>query len=199
MPCRIKTHLEPLAIATNVAQAAHTRLDHVLLMLANLVRIYSDTRVEGPIRDVILGSIGRRWEKQYQDVYILAVVFNPFIRMRLFNPTALTRNDVVKMAKRVFKRVFDADPESAFSGALLDYIEGVAEFSDDEMMLLDYKTECQKQQEVRYISCNSNIYCTHRYLRTSISSRSGVELTDRTSGFAPDETASSNWRVVFSA
>ncbi|KAH9961857.1 ribonuclease H-like domain-containing protein, partial [Lactifluus volemus] len=43
---RICVHLEPLAIAANVAQASHTRLDHVLLMLGNLFRIYSDPSVE---------------------------------------------------------------------------------------------------------------------------------------------------------
>jgi len=38
---RIQKILEPLAIAANVAQALHTHLDHVLLMLGNLARIFS--------------------------------------------------------------------------------------------------------------------------------------------------------------
>ncbi|KAH9916937.1 ribonuclease H-like domain-containing protein, partial [Amylocystis lapponica] len=45
---RIRTHLEPLAIGANVTQAPSTRLDHVLLTLANLFRIYTGRDVEEP-------------------------------------------------------------------------------------------------------------------------------------------------------
>jgi hypothetical protein len=36
----MKTHLKPLAVVANITQGANTYLDHTLLTLANLYRIY---------------------------------------------------------------------------------------------------------------------------------------------------------------
>ena len=41
---RLKAHLEPLAIAANIAQATDTRCDHVLFMLGKLFKVYSELR-----------------------------------------------------------------------------------------------------------------------------------------------------------
>ncbi|KAF8163038.1 ribonuclease H-like domain-containing protein [Crassisporium funariophilum] len=43
---KIQAILEPLAIAANITQASHTRLDHVLLTLGNLFRIYSSSSTQ---------------------------------------------------------------------------------------------------------------------------------------------------------
>lgn len=144
---RVKTHLEPLAIAANVAQAAYTRLDHVLLMLANLVRIYSTAQIDNSVRAVILASIERRWKSQSQDAYILAVLFNPYIRARCFNYEALTRNEIVLMAKKMFHQLFSVESDPAFSSAVFDYMEGVGEFSDEAMMLQDRKKGFTQRNE----------------------------------------------------
>ncbi len=45
-PCRVEAHLKPIAIATNILQTPHTRLDHVLGTLANLFRIYNSDSME---------------------------------------------------------------------------------------------------------------------------------------------------------
>lgn len=144
----MKAHLEPLAIAANVAQAGYTRLDHVLLMLGNLVRIYTAAvDLETSVRNVVLASIERRWAKQNQPAYILAVLFNPYVRARAFNPEAVSRNDFVFMAKRMFFRFFEVKPQATFSVAVLDYIEGVGQFSDEAMMLADRKEEFEGRDE----------------------------------------------------
>ncbi|KAL6302503.1 ribonuclease H-like domain-containing protein [Sparassis latifolia] len=98
---RIRTHLEPLAIAMNITQAPHTRLDHVLLTLANLYRIYSSPDTEDQVQSKILDSLEKRWKKADQDVFILAVFFNPYTRGRCFDRAALTKNALTAMAKRI--------------------------------------------------------------------------------------------------
>jgi hypothetical protein len=55
--CRIQSILELLAIAANITQAAHTRLNHVLLMLGNLFHIYSHPSLESQIKEQIIGSL----------------------------------------------------------------------------------------------------------------------------------------------
>lgn len=43
---RVQAILEPLAIAANVTQASHTRLDHVLITLGNLFRLYTEANID---------------------------------------------------------------------------------------------------------------------------------------------------------
>src|SRR5215813_11526507 len=93
----IKAHIEPLAIAVNVAQEANTRCDQVLLLLANLYQVYTNIRRrdctsaewvggedEHPVSPII-ESIEKRWEKADQDLFIAALFLNPFIKKSLVN------------------------------------------------------------------------------------------------------------------
>ncbi|KAJ3764935.1 hypothetical protein FB446DRAFT_709872 [Lentinula raphanica] len=70
----IVTHLEPLAIAANVIQAAHCRLDQVLLMFGYLFYCYLTIKVNNTHgRDrAIISSIEARWKKCDQEVFIAA-------------------------------------------------------------------------------------------------------------------------------
>jgi hypothetical protein len=74
---RLQVVLEPLAIAANITQAAHTWLDHVLLTLGNLLHIYSNPMLDSQIHGAILGSLKKHWAKANQDMFILAVFLNP--------------------------------------------------------------------------------------------------------------------------
>lgn len=84
---RIKYHLEPLAIAANITQSGHCRLDDVLLTFAALVMRYRDLNdaedSEGPVKQALIGSIERRWGKADRDVFLAAVILNPFIKVDL--------------------------------------------------------------------------------------------------------------------
>jgi hypothetical protein len=95
---RIKIILEPLAIAANITQAPHTHLDHVLLTLGNLYRIYSNLEFDVEVRTAILASLEKRWAKADQEVFILAVFLNPYIRHCCFSHSALTDADIYNMA-----------------------------------------------------------------------------------------------------
>lgn len=127
--------LEPLAIANNVTQAGHTRLDHVLLTLGNLFHIYSNPKLDTAIRTKILASLEKRWSAADQDVFILAVLFNPYIRHQCFSRSALSHADLYDMAERVYKRVFQKDADVAFLVGFTDYYNGEGEYSHERMKL----------------------------------------------------------------
>jgi hypothetical protein len=140
---RLKILLEPLAIATNVTQASNTRLDHVLISLAQLYKTYTeaDARwVDEATRRCLLSSLERRWAKADQTPFILAVFFNPFIRGRLFgSSTPLgTAAGIYGVVKEVWGRVFpDIEKGIELWEACIDYANGVNEFSDDAMNLAE--------------------------------------------------------------
>jgi hypothetical protein len=132
---RIKIILEPLAIAANITQAPHTRLDHVLLTLGNLYRIYSTLEFDGDVRDAIISSLEKRWAKADQEVFIVAVFLNPYIRRRCFSRAALTEAELYNMVAHIFERIFGQKADIGLLKAFTDYSKGQGEFSDDRMSL----------------------------------------------------------------
>jgi hypothetical protein len=150
---RFKIYLQELAVAANVTQSSSTRLDHVLITLAVLRHDYSTdtTRYDTPsYNTAIVESLDKRWKalKQDQDVYILAVFLNPFIRAHYFNeegPHSLTRSGLFAVVKHVYRRVFkladsDSLPDNFFQ-SYLDYFDGVGRFSRESMSLDDFRQE----------------------------------------------------------
>jgi hypothetical protein len=156
---RVKVILEPLAIAANITQATHTRLDHVLLTLGNLFRIYSNPELDTEVRTVILASLERRWAKADQDVFIVAVFLNPYIRGRCFSRAALTEATLYNTTKRVFERIFGQSADLDLLKAFTDYSRGQSEFSDEQMSL-DMMAEMHKT-EVGTKTCILTCVLTH--------------------------------------
>lgn len=147
---RIKTHLEPLAIAANVAQASHTRLDHVLLMLANLFRLYDSLELDADteIRSHMTKSLEKRWKAADQIIFILALFFNPYIRAKLFNSEACSLGDIIDMAKRTFTRLFQVEPTFEFTSGIIEYARAEGAFSNDRMGLDDRRQEAEAASKV---------------------------------------------------
>ena len=134
--CSVTTHLKPLAIATNILQASHARLDHVLFTLANLYHTYSADEIEPDVRDHMLGKLEARWEKNAdQDLFILAGFLNPYVRASCFNQQVLCGQDIVNLAIRVFTRLFECKPEASFSMAVESYMYREGHYSDEAMSL----------------------------------------------------------------
>jgi hypothetical protein len=77
----VKNHLEPIAVATNIAQSAHCCLDQILLMFGLLFKQYTDLKNWEPSDAVtcnaILDSLEWRWMTADQDVFIAAIILNP--------------------------------------------------------------------------------------------------------------------------
>jgi hypothetical protein len=145
------SHLGPLTIASHVTQGTTTRLDHVLLTLANLYRIYSKLpEIDSEVSRGLCASIEKRWAACDQDVFILAVFFNPYIRADLFNRsnTILNPAGLVTLVLRVWARLFQQSSESVPPGlrrATVDYYSRNAEFADDEMHLKLAAAEAHEQ------------------------------------------------------
>ncbi|KAH9068192.1 hypothetical protein EDB83DRAFT_2222872, partial [Lactarius deliciosus] len=116
---RLKTHLEPLARAANVAQAAFCRLDQILLTFGSLSIYYEDNRARDPANvpgcTAILDSIEKRWAKADQDVFIATVLLNPFIKSSAFDPTIpfLTHAGVYALMKRLYRCFFSVTETTA--------------------------------------------------------------------------------------
>jgi len=113
----------------------HAHLDHVLLTLGNLFHIYSNPKLDPVMGTRILESLEKRWSAADQDVFIIAVLFNPYIRHQCFSRKALSHADLYDMAERVYKRVFQEDPDVAFLQAFTDYYNAEGEYSHDRMKL----------------------------------------------------------------
>ena len=118
-PCyRIKTHLEPLARAANLAQAAFCRLDQILLTFGSLCMYYNNLRTKDPADRMgctaIIDSIEKRWAKADQEVFIAAVILNPFIKISPFSRQTrlLTRAGILLLLKRLYTRFFSSTEQA---------------------------------------------------------------------------------------
>ncbi|KAF8062594.1 hypothetical protein FPV67DRAFT_1452392 [Lyophyllum atratum] len=80
-------------------------------------------------------SLEKRWDKADQDIFILAVFFNPFIRSHLFQPNALTESQLHSIVEAVFKRFFSRAGDVPLMRAFTDYVREQGEFSRDAMQL----------------------------------------------------------------
>lgn len=137
--CRVKRHLEPLAVAANICQSDHTRLDTVLLTLANLFRLFADPDVDEDTRAGMHRSLEKRWAAAgvERDAMIATLALNPYIRCRCFKTgnVAVTPNGLLTILERLYTRMFQHEPDAGFAAAFLDYRENLGEFSDAEMHL----------------------------------------------------------------
>ncbi|KAF8151629.1 ribonuclease H-like domain-containing protein [Crassisporium funariophilum] len=115
---KIQAILEPLAIAANITQASHTCLDHVLLTLGNLFRIYSSSSTQTLDAEIAYGiqsSLEKQWEKADQDIFILAVLYG--------------------IVDKVFTRFYGRVGDLALYKAFTDYVRGEGDFLSEEMNL----------------------------------------------------------------
>lgn len=75
---RTVRYLEPLAIAANITQAAHCHLYDVLLCFGMLYCQYSQLpSTEASMMNGILSSIGRRWDKSDQEIFVASLILHP--------------------------------------------------------------------------------------------------------------------------
>ncbi|RXW12099.1 hypothetical protein EST38_g13755, partial [Candolleomyces aberdarensis] len=127
----IRRILEPLAVAANILQAPNTRLFQVLLTLGNLYRIFSDPSIGTDVQNAVISSLEKRWAAADQDVFILSVVLNPYVRDRCFasGNAALTRSGLSSIARRVCERVLRLKCGPQFMEAFIDYLAERCEFS----------------------------------------------------------------------
>ncbi|KAI0759892.1 hypothetical protein BD413DRAFT_487287 [Trametes elegans] len=78
----VKQHLEPLAIAANTTQSNTCHLNQVVITFGRLFQLFSqlDSSDEEIIKIAVLRSLQMRWDKADQDVFLAAVILNPFLK-----------------------------------------------------------------------------------------------------------------------
>ncbi|KAF9494661.1 hypothetical protein BDN71DRAFT_1392892, partial [Pleurotus eryngii] len=138
----VKLYLEPLALAANITQASTTCLDQVLMTLAGLYHTYTSEPcfTERRSNDAIVDSLRKRWLKCDQDVFIVAVFLNPYIRGHFFDGSvhSLSRPGLFNVVKRVYARVFQETerqvPIQLFEN-YLNYFDHSSVYTDDGMNL----------------------------------------------------------------
>ncbi|KAF5330104.1 hypothetical protein D9758_018273 [Tetrapyrgos nigripes] len=112
-------HLEPLAIAANVIQAAHCRLDQVLLTFGCLFYQFSHMDVADTCGcNAIVASLESRWHKTDQEIFVAAVLLNPIFCNTLFRLAGI--QDILTW---LWWRFYPQEPlDFEFSNHLDDYL-----------------------------------------------------------------------------
>jgi hypothetical protein len=124
----MKRHLEPLATAANITQALFCCLDQVLLTFGFLVMQYtamtwSDLAEDHTGCDAIIKSIELWWAKADQEVFIAAVILNPFFQTTPFNPLPFLNNaGIHALLHRLWICFYEAQPPSMFHEQITDYL-----------------------------------------------------------------------------
>jgi hypothetical protein len=97
--------------------------------------------VEANVRNVVHSSLEKRWAKADQDVFIAALLMNPYIRgcCLASGSSFLTPAGLYGIVKRVYERVMRQPAELELHLAFRDYMAWEREFSPTEMMLDDMK------------------------------------------------------------
>ena len=83
--------------------------------------------------DAILNSIEARWNKSDQEVFIGAVLVNPFYRSMPFTPLALfNKAHIQVLFTKLYHRFFRALPPAEFIEHAYDFLEGKGFFETIE-------------------------------------------------------------------
>jgi hypothetical protein len=131
----MKKHLEPLARASCIIQAAHTRLDQVAIIFGTLYKEYMMLMDEGgddedeELIQAILDSLDKRWKNTDQDICIAAIFCNPLYKNLPFSKSYhLSIAGIWTLFKRLWNRFYKSNPPSQLFLELQDYIAGSGQY-----------------------------------------------------------------------
>ncbi|KAF9049172.1 ribonuclease H-like domain-containing protein, partial [Panaeolus papilionaceus] len=148
---RIKSHLAPLAIAANITQSAHCRLDDVLLTFASLYIAYLSLtdNIDKDVKESLLKSIEKRWEQSDQEVFIAAVLLNPFIRASAFrkDPTLFSTGAVHRLFSDLWRRFYNEEPPPSLYQETSDYLKFTGQFSSLSSVVDAFKHRAKAAKE----------------------------------------------------
>lgn len=171
----MKRHLEPLAIAANVTQAAFCRLDTVLLTFGFLVMRYERMLDEGDYiaSRSIISSLEKRWMAANQDIFIAAVIVNPFFRGAPFgrHPRFVVAG-IIELLGRLYLRFFLEVAPQMFSAELRDYLTEEGQYTELRATCNRHKTSAK--QQVRFTIVSSSRPETNEFIGTTTRSPRGL-------------------------
>lgn len=124
------THIGPLAMAVNFAQAAHCRLDEVLIILGYLMSRYLNlstmaTSTDDEIRIcAIIDSLEKRWSKSDQTVFIATVILNPLYKAKPFAQIRqFTTASITSSLLKLWQQFYSSPPPESLCQEILDYLQ----------------------------------------------------------------------------
>ncbi|KIM61543.1 hypothetical protein SCLCIDRAFT_70236, partial [Scleroderma citrinum Foug A] len=146
---RVKRHLEPLAIAANATQSNCARLDVVLVTLVILYHKFCDSTLDPSICDAARKSLEKRWKKADQDIFLLAVILNPYLRVSCFSERSPYRNfsNVWRLCQKVFLRLYATEPNLEFRSTLQEYVSEIGGWSALDMGLDQYTEQAKREDQ----------------------------------------------------
>ncbi|KAF7794103.1 hypothetical protein EIP86_005233, partial [Pleurotus ostreatoroseus] len=148
---RMKRHLRPLALAANMSQAVHIRPDQILLIFVMLYIRFGEFRDqdEASMRIAMLAAIEARWEKVDQDVFIGAVILNPFHRTRPFKPLQIfTVGGTFTLLERLWKRFFPRQElPISFWREVKDYLSQADDFTQMQSYAKQISHDAESRKE----------------------------------------------------
>ncbi|KAE9384154.1 hypothetical protein BT96DRAFT_1008363 [Gymnopus androsaceus JB14] len=182
--------LKPFAIAMNVVQADNCHLNTVLLLLAYLNYIHTDPPLPQAICSAVHASLEKQWKKVDQDVFILTLIFNPYIRRSLFKKRGpfQTFAGLWAIIHRVYIWFYNKEPDYEFRREFGNYILGIRKWTSD-LMSLDYHREDAKKRNT-YVNI-VQLWCKHQSNDPSdITGANGmVDMALRLSSMVPNSAA----------
>lgn len=121
----MKWHLEPLAIAANITQASFCRLDTVLLTFGFLLMQYRQMTDDEDLdaAAAITKSIERHWAVADQQIFIAAVIVNPFYQGRPFAQLYFLNNaGIHALLGHLWIRFYQIQAPQEFHTELTEYL-----------------------------------------------------------------------------
>lgn len=168
----MKSHLEPFAYASNIAQSDKAQLDSVLMVLALLYHRFRSfpqhTTSDTIISETVCNSINSRWEASDQDLFIAAVILNPMHKLRPFQTTPWLSPAIISvLMSRLYTRFFKTPAPRELLQEVPDYLRNKGLYSQMAVYVSMYMQP--DPDGVRYISYNHwsfsyLISCFYRHL-----------------------------------
>ena len=94
----------------------------------------------------MLESLETRWAKIDQDVFLMAVVLNPYLRLSRFNHENrfLTEVSLWITFRRVYSRMLGEESNSELANNFTEYVHRLGEWYDGSVVLKDISTRAAK-------------------------------------------------------
>ena len=138
-------HLQPLSLVINFAQAAHCRLDEILIIFGFLISRYLDLHAkatsveERTMIQAIIDSLEKRWSKCNQDVFLAGVILNPLYRIKPFaRARKFTNAGIISLFVKLWGRFYPHTPHEIFRNEVLEYLEGRGDYGEDFVNWVDF-------------------------------------------------------------
>ncbi|KAL0064720.1 hypothetical protein AAF712_008266 [Marasmius tenuissimus] len=153
----IKSHLEPLAIAANITQAATCWLDQVMFTLGFLYYKFlqfTDPQ-DGAIRQVVLGSISEHWNKcDWQDVGLGCAILNPFVSLSSFHHIEqLSKNGILQLMQRLWTQFYNSNAPQELLTNINDYFDRKGSFIAVESVAVMHLNLAANEARTRIFLC----------------------------------------------